>query len=111
MGLELYQSGNFQIQVAGVLLLGYSSSENSPALSFLKETVSKNQNWKVQEIFAMSFDAYCKMTGYEDALPIIKEWLKSNNANIRRAVSEGLRIWNLSNKNVKQVYNLASKYL
>lgn len=39
------------------------------------------------------FDNYCKIIGYETAIPVIKEWLKSDCANTRRAVSEGLRIW------------------
>ena len=34
-----------------------------------------------------------KIIGYETAIPVIKEWLKSDCANTRRAVSEGLRIW------------------
>lgn len=45
------------------------------------------------EILAMAFDNYCKIIGYETAIPVIKEWLKSDCANTRRAVSEGLRIW------------------
>ena len=41
----------------------------------------------------MAFDNHCKIIGYETALPLIKEWLNSDCANVRRAVSEGLRIW------------------
>ena len=41
----------------------------------------------------MSFDNHCKMIGYDEALPLIEEWLNSDCANVRRAVSEGLRIW------------------
>ena len=41
----------------------------------------------------MAFDNHCKMIGYDVALPFIKEWLNSDCANVRRAVSEGLRIW------------------
>ena len=40
---------------------------------------------------AKAFDEFCKKIGYEKALPIIDEWLKNNNPNIRRAVTEGLR--------------------
>ena len=43
----------------------------------------------------MAFDNYCKIIGYEKALPLIKEWLNSDCANVRRAVSEGLRICQL----------------
>lgn len=93
MGIALYRSDNFQIQEVGVFLLGYSAHYNTSALSFLKNTVSQHDSWKVQEILAMSFDNHCKMIGYDEALPLIEEWLNSDCANVRRAVSEGLRIW------------------
>lgn len=93
MGIELYQSDNFQIQEVGVLLLGYCAHHNASALSFLKDTVSRHDSWKVQEVLAMAFDNHCKIIGYESALPLIEEWLSSDRANVRRAVTEGLRIW------------------
>ena len=93
MGMNLYQSDNFQIQEVGVFLLGYSAHHNASALSFLRNTVSQHDSWKVQEILAMAFDNHCKIIGYEAALPLIKEWLNSDCANVRRAVSEGLRVW------------------
>lgn len=93
MGRELYQSDNFQIQEVGVLLLGYASHENAEALSFLKNTVSLHESWKVQEVLAMAFDNHCRLSGYEASLPVIKEWLGSGCANVRRAASEGLRVW------------------
>ena len=49
MGIELYQADNFQIQEVGVLLVGYSAHHNTSALSFLKDTVSGHDSWKVQE--------------------------------------------------------------
>ena len=36
---------------------------------------------------------FCCDTGYKEALPIIRDWMKDENSNVRRAVSEGLRIW------------------
>ena len=93
MGHELYQSDNFQIQEVGVFLFGYVAHENADALSFLKTTVSQHDSWKVQEILAMAFDNHCKIIGYETALPVIQEWLNSDRANVRRAASEGLRVW------------------
>ena len=93
MGIELYQSNNFQIQEVGVFLLGYSAHHNTSALSFMKNTVSQHDSWKVQEILAMAFDNHCKIIGYDVALPLIEEWLYSDHANVRRAVSEGLRVW------------------
>ena len=93
MGHELYQSDNFQIQEVGVFLFGYAAHENADALSFLKNIVSQNDSWKVQEILAMAFDNHCKIIGYETALPVIQEWLNSDCANVRRAVSEVIRVW------------------
>lgn len=93
MGMKLYQSDNFQIQEVGVLLLGYSAHHTTSAMSFLKNKVSQHDSWKVQEVLAMAFDNHCKIIGYETALSLIEEWLNSDCANVRRAVSEGLRIW------------------
>lgn len=93
MAMELYKSDYFQLQEIGVLLCGYIGSEQPKAFNFLKETVSLNPSWKVQEVLAMAFDSYCKNTGYEKAIPVIEDWLRDKNENVRRAVSEGLRIW------------------
>ena len=44
-------------------------------------------------MLAKAFDTFCKEQGYEKSLPVIREWLDSDNANVVRAVTEGLRIW------------------
>ena len=93
MALELYQSEFFQVQKVGVFLCGFIAAEKMDALSFLKDTVSIHSNWKVQEVLAMAFDSFCKTNGYEKSVPIMQEWMNSSNANVRRAVTEGLRIW------------------
>lgn len=41
----------------------------------------------------MSFDNYCAKIGYERALPVIEDWFADPNPNVRRAASEGLRVW------------------
>ena len=92
-GIALYASDNFQIQEVGVLLLGYAAHAEPDALVFLRETVSAHESWKVQEVLAMAFDNHCRITGYEHSLPLIREWLADGRANVRRAVSEGLRVW------------------
>ncbi|MEO2683344.1 DNA alkylation repair protein, partial [Clostridium butyricum] len=74
-------------------LLGYIANENETALQFLKEIVSQNEDWRVQEILAMAFDSFCKTNGYEQSISVIEEWLSFKYANTRRAVTEGLRIW------------------
>jgi 3-methyladenine DNA glycosylase AlkD len=93
MGLALYESGNYQVQEAGVFMLGDCAAENDDALLFLRDTVSRHDNWRIQEVLAKAFDSYCRLTGYEHALPVIENWLESDCPNTRRAVSEGLRIW------------------
>ena len=89
----LYQSENFQIQEVGVFLAGYVADRYPKALDFLRNTVSLDESWKVQEILAMAFDIYCAKIGYESALPLIRDWFSDERANVRRAASEGLRVW------------------
>ncbi len=59
----------------------------------MRDEVSKDDNWRVQEVLAKAFDEFCKQSGYEKSLSIIDEWLQNTNPNVRRAVTEGLRIW------------------
>ncbi|MDP4089691.1 MAG: DNA alkylation repair protein [Bacillota bacterium] len=90
---EFYLSDFYQVRSLGVFICGSISSRLKEALVFLKERVSLDESWQVQEILAKAFDTYCHGTGYENALPVIKEWLNDSNPNVRRAVTEGLRIW------------------
>ncbi|HDR1021640.1 TPA: DNA alkylation repair protein [Pasteurella multocida] len=87
-----YQSQYYQTRMYAVFLLGYLSQQEG-VLAFLKKTVAQDDNWRVQEVLGKAFDEYCKRKGYEKALPIIDEWLSAENPNVRRAVTEGLRIW------------------
>lgn len=87
-----YKSHTYQVRMYGVFLFGYLSEQND-ILAFMRDEVSKDDNWRVQEVLAKAFDEFCKKIGYEKALPTIDEWLKNNNPNTRRAVTEGLRIW------------------
>lgn len=89
----LYQSDNFQIQEVGVFLAGYIADVYEDALEFLRSTVSLHESWKVQETLAMAFDGHCAKIGYENALPLIRDWFADPNPNVRRAASEGLRVW------------------
>ena len=87
-----YESIVYQVRMYSVFLFGYLS-DDSDSLTFMRDEVSKDENWRVQEVLAKSFDEYCKNKGYENSIPIIDEWLNSYNPNTRRAVTEGLRIW------------------
>ena len=87
-----YHSEVYQVRMYGVFLFGYLSTDNE-ILTFMRDEVSKEENWRVQEVLAKSFDEFCKSIGYEKSLSIIDEWLNHENPNTRRAVTEGLRIW------------------
>ena len=87
-----YESKVYQVRMYGVFLFGYLS-DDSNILTFIRDEVSKDDNWRVQEVLAKAFDEYCKNTGYENVLPVIDKWLNADNPNTRRAVIEGLRIW------------------
>ena len=87
-----YESKVYQVRMYGVFLFGYLSDDND-ILTFMRDEVSKDDNWRVQEVLAKAFDEYCKNKGYENSIPVVDEWLSSDNPNTRRAVTEGLRIW------------------
>ena len=87
-----FKSNVYQVRMYSVFLFGYLSSYEE-ILVFMRDEVSKDDNWRVQEVLAKAFDEFCKQTGYEKSLPVIDDWLQNNNPNVRRAVTEGLRIW------------------
>lgn len=87
-----YKSTIPQLRMYAVFLFGHLS-EDEKIWNYLKTVVSKDDNWRVQEILAKAFDEHCKSIGYQNALNTIDDWLSSNNPNTRRAVTEGLRVW------------------
>ena len=87
-----YRSEVYQVRMYGVFLFGHLS-EDVEILNFMRESVSKDENWRVQEVLAKAFDEFCKRIGFEKSLPVIDSWLQDKNPNTRRAVTEGLRIW------------------
>ena len=87
-----FKSNVYQVRMYSVFLFGHLSSYEE-VLIFMRDEVSKDDNWRVQEVLAKAFDEFCKQTGYEKSLPVIDEWLQNSNPNVRRAVTEGLRIW------------------
>lgn len=87
-----YGSNVYQVRMYAVFLFGHLS-DREEILTFMRDEVSKDENWRIQEVLAKAFDEFCKKVGYEQALLTIDEWLKNGNANAKRAVTEGLRIW------------------
>jgi 3-methyladenine DNA glycosylase AlkD len=90
---KLYTTEVHQAHCLATFIFGRLAAKSNESLTFLKTHVSKDEDWRVQEILAKAFDRYCADIGYEQALPVIKEWLTYSNPNVRRAVTEGLRIW------------------
>jgi 3-methyladenine DNA glycosylase AlkD len=90
---ELLESDVHQARMLAVFILGGLAAKSTTSLKILKNHVSEDSDWRVQEILAQAFDRYCAENGYEKSLPVIKEWLGDPNPNLRRAVTEGLRIW------------------
>ncbi|WP_461254944.1 DNA alkylation repair protein [Treponema sp. R80B11-R83G3] len=93
VAMECYNCELYYIQAFGVYIMGVIAHKQKKVYNFLKNKVSINPSWQVQEFLAMAFDNYCKNIGYEKSLETIYEWLNSKNKNNRRAVTEGLRIW------------------
>ena len=79
-----FKSNVYQVRMYSVFLFGYLS-EQDDILAFMRDEVSKDDNWRVQEVLAKAFDEFCKKIGYEKALPVIDEWLKNTNPNTSRA--------------------------
>jgi 3-methyladenine DNA glycosylase AlkD len=90
---ELFGSEVCQARSLATFILGRLAVSSEEAIDFLKYRVSQDSDWRVQEILAKAFDRYCADIGYRQALPVIKEWLSHPSPNVRRAVTEGLRIW------------------
>ena len=105
LAFSAYNSNTYQVRMYGVFLFGYLSEQND-ILTFMRDEVSKDDNWRVQEVLAKAFDEFCKNTGYEKALPIIDEWLENDNPNTRRAVTEGLRILQSPAAGINTIQNI-----
>ncbi len=82
-----------QPRCLATFILGRCAAQSDEALRLLRTKVSQDADWRVQEILAKAFDQYCSDIGYQTALPVIEDWLADPSPNVRRAVTEGLRIW------------------
>ena len=93
IALDLFKHKAYQARMLATTILGRLATKDNNALYFLKERISTDENWRVQEMLAKAFDEVCKHRGYETSLPLIEEWINDDNPNVVRAVTEGLRIW------------------
>jgi 3-methyladenine DNA glycosylase AlkD len=90
---QLFESEIYQARSLATFIFGRLAVDSNETIKFLKRHVSKDNDWRVQEILAKAFDRYCANVGYEQTVPVIKEWMADSLPNVRRAVTEGLRIW------------------
>ena len=90
---QLFTSEIYQARSLATFIFGRLAANSNESIEYLKKRVSQDNDWRVQEILAKAFDRYCADVGYEQALPVIKQWLADSSSNVRRAVTEGLRIW------------------
>jgi len=93
LAIKFLSDESYQVRMLATYLLGKLSTDNSQALALLETKVADDKNWRVQEMLAKAFDYYCNSIGYEKCLATIKRWIADENPNVRRAVTEGLRIW------------------
>jgi len=90
---QLFASEIYQDRSLATFILGRLAANSNESLKFLQQCVCQDNDWRVQEILAKAFDRYCSDVGYKQALSVIKEWLADSSPYVRRAVTEGLRIW------------------
>jgi len=93
VAMQFISDETYQVRMLGTYMLGALAAGDPHALKILETQVSQDQNWRVQEMLAKAFDHYCQTTGYENSLHVIEQWLAGKNANVKRSVIEGLRIW------------------
>lgn len=90
---ELFTTDVPPARMLAAFLFAMCAAKSKPALAFLRDRVSRDADWRVQEILAQALDQYCRDVGYGNCLPLLKDWLSDGNSNVRRAASEGPRIW------------------
>lgn len=90
---KLFASNVRQARMLATFIFGRLAEKSDESLNILRTRVSRDTDWRVQEVLAQAFDNYCSDIGYEKALPKMREWIKDPNPNVRRAVTEGLRVW------------------
>ncbi len=90
---DLLESPVYQARMLATYLLGHLAGEMPETLKLLRQRVSRDPDYRVQEALAQTVDLICEKAGYQESLPLIKDWLGDDNPSVRRAVTEGLRVW------------------
>jgi 3-methyladenine DNA glycosylase AlkC len=98
--VEWYRHPAWEVRAFALAILGGLTTHDQRAAAFLFEHCGTDPAWQANEALAMAFDDYCAALGYAQAIPLIRQWLGAPHANLRRAVSEGLRPWTASKRTV-----------
>lgn len=82
----------WQVRFAAETLLGRMAHLFPEALDFLRNFCSRDPVWFVQEGLAYAVGEFCNGIGFKECIPLLKDWVQDAHQNVRRAVSEGIRI-------------------
>lgn len=63
LSLELFRHEDYQSRMLATTLFGFLAVENDNALRFLKEQVSTDENWRVQEMLAKLLITFANTEG------------------------------------------------
>ncbi len=66
---QLFALDVHQTRMIATFIVGMCAAQSREALRFLRERVSRDADWRLQEILAHAFDRYCADVEYERALP------------------------------------------
>jgi len=83
----------YQVRFLSSLITGQIAFDDIKYLELLRTSYCFDENWRVQEANAKAFDYFCEKNAYKNSLEIIYDWINDKNENVRRAVTEGLRVW------------------
>jgi HEAT repeat protein len=61
---QLFASETYQVRSLATFVLGRLAARSKESFTFLKMRVSRDEDWRVQEILAKAFDRYCADVGY-----------------------------------------------
>ncbi len=65
---QLFATDIYQARSLASFIFGRLAANSKASLEYLKLQVSRDGDWRVQEILAKAFDRYCADTGYEQSL-------------------------------------------
>jgi hypothetical protein len=90
---ELWAAPEHQARMVAVMIWGDLAAGHPELLLRLRDEVSEDDDWRVQEILARALTAWCTATGWEAAVPTLESWLGDRRPHVRRAATEGPRVW------------------